>query len=122
MNWISKIKAKASRRAIVSVLALATTASFGTYEMIKPVGARAATAAPAAAALDPDSVTALTALDHAMETVAARRYAGNRERGRDFESEGIASERERRRCRTILPAILRAGRVRYAADAATSAD
>jgi serine protease Do len=72
MNWISKIKAKASRRAIVSVLALATTASFGTYEMIKPIGARAATAAPAAAALDPDSVTALTALDHAMETVAAR--------------------------------------------------
>ena len=78
MNWISKIKAKASRRAIVSVLALATTASFGTYEMIKPVGARAATAAPAAAALDPDSVTALTALDHAMETVVGSSDTGNR--------------------------------------------
>ncbi len=72
MNWISKIKDKASQKAIVTVLALATTASFGAYEMIKPVGARAATAAPAAAALDLDSVTALTALDHAMETVSAR--------------------------------------------------
>src|ERR1700756_2432825 len=72
MSWTSKIREKASQRAIVSVLALATAASFGTYEMIKPVGARAATAAPAAAALDPDSVGALTALDRAMETVAAR--------------------------------------------------
>ena len=72
MNWIEKMKAKASRKVIVSVLALATAASFGTYEMVKPETARAATAAPAAAALDTDSVAALTALDHAMETVAAR--------------------------------------------------
>ena len=72
MNWIDSLKAKASRKVIVSALALATAASVGTYEMVKPETARAAVAAPAAAALDPDSVSALTALDHAMETVATR--------------------------------------------------
>jgi serine protease Do len=71
MNF-SNMKEKASKRLVVSVLAIATAASFGTYEMVKPQDARAAVAAPAAAALDPDSVSALTALDHAMETVAAR--------------------------------------------------
>jgi serine protease Do len=55
----------------VAVLALGTILSFGAYEIVKPAGAAAA-ASPAAAPLDDNSVGALLALDHAMETVAAR--------------------------------------------------
>lgn len=72
MHWTSKLRARSSRRLIVPVLALATAASFTTYEMAKPTTARAAVATPAADALSPDSVSALTALDRAMETVAER--------------------------------------------------
>jgi serine protease Do len=57
---------------MVSALAIASVASFTTYEAIKPTLVRAAAAAPAAAALSPESVSALTALDQAMETVAGR--------------------------------------------------
>jgi serine protease Do len=55
------------------MMALALAASFVTYECVKPVAANAAnaTAAPAAAPLDVDSVGALMALDKAMETLAA---------------------------------------------------
>ena len=63
------------RRLAVPALALALTASFVTYECIKPAAANAAANAPAASAaapLDVDSVGALMALDKAMETVAAR--------------------------------------------------
>lgn len=59
-------------RLIASVLTIAMMASFGTYEILKPTAATAAVAAPAAAPLSDDSVSALTALDHAMETLAAR--------------------------------------------------
>lgn len=67
-----QIKARLTRRLVVAVLAVGTILSFGAYEIVKP--ARAAAAAPAAAAvpLDDNSVSALLALDHAMETVAAR--------------------------------------------------
>src|SRR5438067_4430823 len=47
-------------------------ASFATYECVRPTAASAAVAAPASAPLDENSVGALLALDHAMETVASR--------------------------------------------------
>jgi serine protease Do len=59
------------RRIIVPVLALAMTAGFASYELFKPAGAIAATATPAAAPLDDNTVGALLSLDRAMETLAA---------------------------------------------------
>jgi serine protease Do len=67
-----------TRRGFAAALALAVALSAGGYEVLKPAAAKAAGAAPAAApapaaaALDDNSVSALLALDHAMETVAAR--------------------------------------------------
>lgn len=61
-----------ARRLAIPVLALALAASLTTYEFVKPTSARAAAASPAAAPLDTDSVSALLALDRAMETLAAR--------------------------------------------------
>jgi serine protease Do len=69
-NW-SRTQ-KWTRRLAVPVLALALIGSFVTYDFMKPAAARAASAAPAAAPLDADSVGALLALDKAMETLAAR--------------------------------------------------
>jgi serine protease Do len=66
--WDSKVQ-KMTRGRAAAVLALALLGSFVTYECVKP--ARAADAAPSAAPLDDDSVGALTALDKAMETLAA---------------------------------------------------
>lgn len=66
-----QIKARLTRRLVVAALAVGTVLSFGAYEIAKPVRASAAVA-PAAAPLDDNSVSALLALDHAMETVAAR--------------------------------------------------
>ncbi|HEV3041591.1 MAG TPA: trypsin-like peptidase domain-containing protein [Candidatus Angelobacter sp.] len=66
-NWKQVLK----RCLIVPVLALAMAAGFGTYEILKPTGASAATAAPAATPLDDNTVSALLSLDRAMETVAA---------------------------------------------------
>jgi len=60
------------RQLAAPVLALALVASFVTYEFVRPAAASAAHAAPAAAPLDVDSVSALLALDKAMETLAAR--------------------------------------------------
>src|SRR5689334_1492876 len=60
------------RQLVAPVLVLALVASFITYEFVKPAGASAANAAPAAAPLDVDSVSALLALDKAMEILAAR--------------------------------------------------
>jgi serine protease Do len=69
-----QIKAKLARKIFVPVIALAAILSFAGYEVVKPARAIAAAPAPApaAAALDDNSVSALLALDHAMETVAAR--------------------------------------------------
>src|SRR5262249_25628176 len=58
-------------RTLAAALILALAASFGSYEFFKPEPASAASVAPAAAALDDNSVSALTALDRAMETLAA---------------------------------------------------
>src|SRR5689334_2572181 len=66
-QWKTLLKGKT----LAAVLMLALTASFGGYEFLKPAPANAASAAPAAAALDDNSVSAISALDHAMETLAA---------------------------------------------------
>ncbi len=71
-TWLKDSKNKWTRRLAVPMLALALVASFVTYEFAKPASARAAEAAPAVAPLDTDSVSALLALDKAMETLAAR--------------------------------------------------
>jgi serine protease Do len=70
-NRMEQWKPYLKRRTWVAVLMLALTASFGSYEIFKPAAASAASVAPAAAALDDNSVSALNALDHAMETLAA---------------------------------------------------
>jgi serine protease Do len=67
----TKWKSIVSRRLVVPVLALAMMAGLGGYELYKPAGADAATAAPAAAPLDDNTVGALLSLDRAMETLAA---------------------------------------------------
>src|SRR5690349_6147784 len=61
------------RRTLAAVLALVFAASFGSYEILKPTAANAAgvVPAPAAAALDDNSVSAISALDRAMENLAA---------------------------------------------------
>ena len=68
-NWWNSNVKKMTRRRTAALLALALLGSFVTYECVKP--ARAADALPSAAPLDDDSVGALTALDRAMETLAA---------------------------------------------------
>ncbi|HEY2498578.1 MAG TPA: Do family serine endopeptidase [Candidatus Angelobacter sp.] len=70
-NRILQLGPFLKRRTLAAVLMLALAASFGSYEFLKPASASAASMAPAAAALDDNSVSALTALDHAMETLAA---------------------------------------------------
>jgi serine protease Do len=71
-TWFQQLKARLARRLIVPVIAVGAILSFGAYEIVKPAAAVAAAPAPAAAPLDDSSVSALLALDHAMETVAAR--------------------------------------------------
>jgi serine protease Do len=72
---ISKLRqaCKAGRVRLLGVpfLALALAGSLGIYEFARPFSAHAATAAPAAAPLDADSVSALLSLNQAMETLAA---------------------------------------------------
>ncbi|HST12762.1 MAG TPA: hypothetical protein VLL05_20465, partial [Terriglobales bacterium] len=67
MNW-----KQIGRLAIAPVLALGMAASLTAYHTAKPVVAKAAVAAPSATPLDDNSVSALLALDKAMETLAAR--------------------------------------------------
>jgi serine protease Do len=70
-NRIQQIMPYLKRRMSAAVLMLALTASFASYEFLKPAPASAASVAPAAAALDDNSVSAITALDRAMENLAA---------------------------------------------------
>jgi serine protease Do len=65
-------KAVITRRLLVPAVAVATIGTLGVYEFSKPARAAAAGPAPAAAALDTNSVSALLTLDHEMETLAAR--------------------------------------------------
>src|SRR5882672_1815531 len=61
-----------TRRIFAPLLAAAMVVSFGAYEFAKPANAAAGTPAPAAAALDSSSVSALLSLDQAMEALASR--------------------------------------------------
>src|ERR1700742_976053 len=70
-NQMEKMKSLFRGKALAAALMLALVASFGGYEFLKPAAASAATPAPAAPALDDNSISALTALDHAMENLAA---------------------------------------------------
>ncbi len=69
-TWMERFKAVVSRRLAVAVIAVAVVGTVATLNFTK--SARAAVAAPAAAALDDNSVGALLTLDQAMETLAAR--------------------------------------------------
>jgi serine protease Do len=69
-NWMGRCKAVITRHLAVTALALLVVGSVTTVEFTK--SAHAATAAPAAAPLDDNSVAALLTLDRAMETLAAR--------------------------------------------------
>src|SRR5262245_1123079 len=71
-TWWNESTKKWMRRLALPALALATIASFTTYEVVKPSAASAASAAPAEGPLDMDSVGAILSLDKAMETLAAR--------------------------------------------------
>ena len=68
--WIERCKAAVTRRLAVALIAAVVVGSVATLNFTK--SATAATAAPAAAALDDNSVGALLTLDQAMETLAAR--------------------------------------------------
>jgi serine protease Do len=68
--WIERCKTIATRRLAVGLLALAVVGSLATLNFTK--SAKAAEPAPAAPALDDNSVGALLTLDRAMETLAAR--------------------------------------------------
>src|SRR6201992_3921266 len=70
-NGIQQIKSRLKGKALAAMLMLGLVASFAGYEFIKPDAASAATAAPSAPALDDNSVSAITALDQAMEKLAA---------------------------------------------------
>jgi serine protease Do len=67
----NKWKSAFARRLLAPILTLGILASFGAYEFYKPVQVKAAVAAPPAPALSEDSVNAITALDRAMENLAA---------------------------------------------------
>jgi serine protease Do len=72
-EWITnRWKSARFRRSFAAAAVLATALSVGGYEVLKPTAAIAASAAPAAAPLDENSVSALLTLDRAMETLAAR--------------------------------------------------
>jgi serine protease Do len=71
-KWWNENVEKWTRRLAAPVLGLALIGSVVSYECLKPTSASAAAIAPAATPLDDNSVSALTALDKAMETLAAR--------------------------------------------------
>src|ERR1700704_6205600 len=69
-KWIERSKAVVTRHLAVALIAVVAVGSVATFNFTK--SATAAVAAPAAAALDDNSVGALLTLDRAMETLAAR--------------------------------------------------
>src|SRR5690349_22843727 len=71
-TWMNQQwKSLRTTRIWAAVLAVALIGSVGGYELVKPTAANASAAAPAAPALDDQSVSALVSLDHAMETLAS---------------------------------------------------
>ncbi len=73
-TWLQNLKSKVTRRLVVPLAAAVIAVSVGSYEFAGPAKAAVAAPnpAPAAAALDNNSVSALLSLDHAMEALAAR--------------------------------------------------
>ncbi len=71
-GWKDFLKQTLSKRFLTSALAGALTLSLGIYEFASPVRAASPVAAPASGPLDDSSVSALLALDQAMEHLAAR--------------------------------------------------
>jgi serine protease Do len=69
-RWMERSKAVVTRHLAVALIAVVAVGSIATFNFAK--SATAAVAAPAAAALDDNSVGALLTLDRAMETLAAR--------------------------------------------------
>src|SRR5882762_3093561 len=69
-KWIERSKAVVTRHLAVALIAVVAVGSVATFNFTK--SATAAVAAPAAVALDDNSVGALLTLDRAMETLAAR--------------------------------------------------
>jgi serine protease Do len=69
-RWIERSQAVVTRHLAVALIAVVAVGSIATFNFAK--SATAAVAAPAAAALDDNSVGALLTLDRAMETLAAR--------------------------------------------------
>src|SRR6266850_6591812 len=61
-----------TRRIIAPLLAAVMVVSVGAYELAKPANAASMAPAPAAPALDSNSVGALLSLDQAMEALASR--------------------------------------------------
>src|SRR5438128_2702341 len=69
-SLIERMKTSFKRRFLIPTVAAVAIFGLATYEFASP--AKAAPPAPAAVGLDDNSVSALTALDKAMETLAAR--------------------------------------------------
>src|SRR5215467_4865971 len=67
-SWTKYCRAGWTRRFLVGMAGAAMALSLASFEFEKPVRA----VAPAAAALDDNSVNALLSVDQAMETLAAR--------------------------------------------------
>ena len=71
-TWMDNLKSTITRRIAVAVLAVAVIGSLAAFNLAKAAPGALPTPAPAAAALDDNSVAALLTLDRAMETLAAR--------------------------------------------------
>src|ERR1041385_6758858 len=71
-NLIERMKTSFKRRFLIPTVAAVAIFGLATYEFASPAKAAPPSPAPAAAGLDDSSVSALTALDKAMETLAAR--------------------------------------------------
>jgi serine protease Do len=70
--WTRTLKSAFTRRAAIAVVAIAAIASLAAFDHAKAASSSLGVPAPAAAALDDNSVSALLTLDRAMETLAAR--------------------------------------------------
>ena len=71
-TWFNENRKRWTRRVALPFLGVALAASVATYGWVRPASAKAAAVALATAPIDADSVSAITAFDKAMETVAAR--------------------------------------------------
>src|SRR5690349_9243635 len=69
---IASWKKSVSRSVLAVTLSAAMVGGVASYELLRPANARAATPMSSAQPIDDSSISALLALDHAMETVASR--------------------------------------------------